>query len=194
MKTLLQKFFFITLLAITTINIGFAQKKIAIDKVEENGARMIGTEQYRIYLKRGGQAFMGLGVVIDTAGCQSYVLMLKIYEQNKKYTFEIGRKLLLKCENGDIITLENTVKRGPADYENAISQYGTFYYVNPAYKITKEEILAISQGNVTKIRVETDIDEFDNEIKKNKLSKNITLLYNTLQEVLAEKKDIYTDF
>lgn len=167
----------------------FAQ--ISVDKVEENGNRIIITDYSSLYTGWTNAASFRLGY-IHFEDVELYNLSLLLNEG--KMQIEEGRKLLLKFSDGSTMELSNSKQIGPADYEYRTSKYGTTYLVCPSYKISEDEIKRIIEGEVVKIRIENNIEFFDRDIKKNKLSKGLKNAYNAIQKKKLTNNGLYDGF
>lgn len=168
---------------------------LSVDKVENDGSRILISNEYSIYSKMGLTttyfAKFRLGC-ISTQDSILYQINLNISEG--KLQIEEGRKILFKFDDGSIMELSNIKRIGPTDYTYSVSQYGTTYYVHPTYSITEKQIQQIINGNVVKVRIEHDLDVVDKEIKKNKFSKHLKEAFNNISKALQKNKDIYSDF
>lgn len=95
---------------------------------------------------------------------------------------------------GSILELENKTEIGSIDYTFYSNQFGSGYYVYPIYHLSEVDLKKITNNNVIKIRIETDLDELDKKIKNRKLTDGIVKSLNLIKERLVIKKDVYTDF
>lgn len=167
-------------------------QQIYIDKVEEDGTRLI-CAQYV------GVGKMGYGTSVSLyCGTSGDVFLWYIslnipyYESHPQ--IDKGRFLLLKLKNGDIIELKNDTEVGPADYTYEVGKYSTIYHVRPSYDLTEDNIKAIIDNDVVKLRIETNLGQTDIEVNKNRFSKAIKTSYELIKERLTVKKDKYSDF
>ena len=95
------------------------------------------------------------------------------------------RKLLIKLDNGSTMELHNT-DDAYYDYQRGI--------VRPNYSLTIDEIKRIIEGQVVKIRIETDLDKIDKNIKKNRFSKGLKEAFEAIQKQKQTKNDLYEGF
>lgn len=169
----------------------FAQ--ISIDKVIEDGSRIIVSDYYNIYSERSSAAAACVEyIVLPKNNFEHYEISFALNEG--KMQFDEGRKLLLKFKDGSVMELSNTKVIGPTDYEYTASKYVTNYYTYPSYEVTEEQLKQIISGEVVKVRIENNIEYFDRKIKRNKFSKAIQKSYEAILSKKKVKNDIYTDF
>lgn len=169
-----------------------AFSQIAIDKVEEDGSRIIITGAQNIYTRLVNAAAIRVCFIKTSEDDHLYSIRLTLNEG--KMQFDKGRKLLLKFADDSIMELENTKEIGPADYEYSVTSAGTYYFTFPEYEVTEEDIEKIIEGQVVKIRVENNIGFFDRDIKKNKFSKALKKLYDAINAKKETKNDVYQNF
>ena len=174
---------------IVSVN-AFAQ--IRVDKVEDDGSRIIISNDHNIYTGWTNAASVSVIYVLTPSGEELYQIHLCFNEG--KMQFDIGRKLLLKFADDSVMEFSNITEIGPADYEYRVTDFGTSYYTYPDYLITEEEIQKIVNGNVIKIRVENNLEYFDRIIKKNKFSLAIRDSYQAIQSRKDVKNDVYEGF
>jgi len=168
---------------------GYSQK-ITYDKTDEEGSRVILTSEESIYTGWTNSAALNMGVVTYGKNNADSLLVIFLTLNEGILQFEKGRKLLLKCQNGDIIELQNTREIGAGDYKSNVTSSGT----SPQYSVTEEQIQKIIDGNIVKIRIETNTGELDRDIKKNKFSKAVANDYPFLKERLKKQKRITDGF
>ncbi len=186
-----MKKFLISAICIFASYSSFAQ--ISIDKVEEDGSRIIVSSEVNIYTEWTSAAAARVEyITIPQDDIEHYEIILTLNEG--KMQFDEGRKLLLKFKDGSVMELSNTEAIGPADYEYQVTDYGTNYYTYPSYIVTEEQLKQISSGEVVKVRIENNIEYFDREIKKNKFSKAIQKSYEAILSRKQVKNDVYSDF
>lgn len=169
----------------------FAQ--IHMDKVEEDGSRIIITSSKNIY--KGWLNAAAVCLVYATLPEQEYeTIELSLTLNEGKMQFDKGRKLLLKFNDGSIMELSNSEHIGPTDYTYAVTSEGTDYYTHPRYPITKEQITEIVRKEVVKIRIENNVGYFDREIKRNKFSDAIMTLYKAIYIRKQTNNNVYNNF
>lgn len=169
-------------------------QQIYIDKIEEDGTRVICTQYVGI-----GKMGFGTSVSLICAGEMDQNLFVWAIDLNIPYyeshpQIDEGRFLLIKLKNGEIIELKNNTKIGPADYTYEVREYSTIYNVSPSYYLTEDNIKAIIEKGVEKLRVETNLGQNDIEVNKNRFSKAIKTSYELIKERFTIKKDKYSDF
>lgn len=185
----MKKFLIFTLGLLFSTNL-FSQ--ISVDKVEEDGSRYIMSSYYNLYKGWDYAAGFRLSYVESPDDDSYYRITVSLNEG--KMQFDLGRKLLLKFKDNSILELKNVDEIGPADYEYDVTSSGTNYYTYPKYLITEEEIEKIINGEVIKIRIENNIEFFDREIKKNKFSKNLKIMYEAIKAKRETQNDVYQNF
>ena len=140
--------------------------QIQVDKVENDGSRIIITKNKNIYTEWTSAAAMSLAYIHTPSGEDIYQIALCLNEG--KMQFEKGRKLLVKFKDNTMMELVNCERIGPADYHVDMTQLGPDYYTYPKYIVSVEDLQKIINGEVVKIRIENDLEFFDRIIKKNK--------------------------
>lgn len=102
------------LLFLAFISITSAYAQINKDKVEEDGSRVILSDSKNLYRKMASAAGFYLAYVLDAQGNEEWSLEVKLNEG--KYQIAVGRKLLIKSDDGSVMELQNSKEIGPADY------------------------------------------------------------------------------
>ncbi len=185
----MRKLILIALLVLSSI--GASAQKIIMDKVESDGSRHIQTEYKTIYSKMFTAGAISLYCLANESDTTFYIsLMLN----ERKPEIDQGRKLLVKLDDGIILTLENIDKIGPLDYETRQVFNSVEYLVYPRYYVSLDDLMLMISKGVVKLRIETDLDNFDRDIIKAKMSDYLENSLSKIIEVLSIKKDIYSDF
>lgn len=167
--------------------------QIGMDKVEDDGRRFIMSETMSLYtgLTNGGSFFLGYSLFNNTD--EYYYLSLILNEG--KTDIDRGRKLLIKLKDGTSMELSNTKEIGPENYDLRTNVNGRlFYLTSPSYSISENELKRLIEGEAIKVRVETNVDFFDRDIKKNKLSKGLKTAYEAIQKKKITKNELYEGF
>lgn len=185
----MKKFLSIIVLVLSTI--GMNAQKVTIDKVEQDGSRHVVTKYTTIYSKMMSGGAVSLYCIADDVDTTLY-LSLMLNEQ--KIEIDEGRKLIIKLGDGTILTLENVKKIGPLDYETRTVYNSVEYLVFPRYYVSREDVIQMINKGVVKIRIETDLDNLDREIKTTKMSDALKTSLSNIDKALSIKKDIYSDF
>lgn len=185
MKKILSIMFYL----LVTANL-FSQ--IKIDKVEEDGSRIIISNNSNIYTGWTNAAAINLSYLLTASGLENYQITLCLNEG--KMQFEKGRKLLLKFKDNTMMELVNCERIGPADYQYQVTNIGTNYYTFPKFNVSEEELHKIINGEVVKIRIENDIEFFDRDIKKNKFSNGLKKAFDAINSRKTVKNDVYEGF
>ena len=188
---ILMKKFLICALCLLFAHNTFAQ--IHIDKVEEDGSRVIVSSSHNIYTGLTNAAAAALMYIsLPEQDHEQFEISITLNEG--KMQFDVGRKLLLKFSDDSVMELSNTKEIGIADYTYRVGNTGTDYYTNPTYLVSEEQLIKIISGEVVKIRIENNIEYFDRIIKKNKFSNAIKKSYDAIINKRQTKNDVYTNF
>ena len=161
--------------------------KLDVDKVDSDGTRTIWASYFNAYTEwstAGGMRVGAIEVTVDNMKVYQYVLGMALNEGG--VDINEGNKLLLKLENGEVVTLETQV--------NAMYKPTQNYMTYPIYDISEEQLLKLATNNVIKLRIETSSENLDKTIKGNKVSNGIKESVPVVKAALKEKKDIYSDF
>ena len=188
-KKRMRKIVFVFILVLSAI--GLNAQKIVLDKVESDGSRLLQTKYTTIYSKMVSGGALSL-CCVATESDTSFYLSLMLNEQ--KLEIEEGRKLVVKLSDGTILTLENTKKIGPLDYEIRQVYSSIEYLVYPMYYVSLDDLRLMIDKGVVKLRIETDMDNLDRDIKKTKMSDILATGLSNIEQALTVKKDIYSDF
>lgn len=157
-------------------------QKVVIDKVESDSSRFVATE----YMG-------GFSLWCNVESCDT-TWMLSFYLGEKR-EIDVGRKLLIKLSDDQIITLENVREIGPFDYDAKYWSGTMHYVVYPLYHVEKEDLLSIIRKGIIKIRVESNLDTHDYDKKVcEKTTKFLIEEYQNILALLQVKKDLYSDF
>lgn len=175
----MKKAFFVTILLFSSMCVH--AQKVIIDKVDSDGKRYIATE------------FRGFSLGCYVEGNDTTWVL--VYYLSEKREIDVGRKLLIKLSDEQVITLENKKQIGPLDFESDYYSGRMHYTVYPSYYISKKDLLSIIAKGMIKIRVETNIDTFDRKEKDCKrITESLSKEYKNIIELLQVKKTLYTDF
>lgn len=185
----MKKILLIALLALSAM--GAYAQKVVMDKVEPDGSRHILTKYTTIYSKMFSGGAAALYCIANESDTTFYISLM-LNEQ--KPEIDEGRKLLVKLSDETILTLENAKKIGPFDYETRQVYNSIEYLVYPMYYVSRDDIMQMINKGVVKLRIETDIDNLDRDIKKTKMSDILETSLSNIDDALTVKKDIYSDF
>ncbi len=185
----MRKVVLIVLLVLFTLSAN--AQKIIVDKVEVDGSRFLQTKYTTIYSKMVSGGALSL-CCIATESDTTFYLSLMLNEQ--KLEIDEGRKLIIKLGDGTILTLENSKKIGPLDYEIRQVFSSIEYLVYPMYYVSHDDLRLMIDNGVVKLRIETDMDNLDREIKPTKMADILATGLSNIEKALTVKKDIYSDF
>ena len=62
------------------------------------------------------------------------------------------------------------------------------------YYVSLDDLRLMIDKGVVKLRIETDMDNLDRDIKKTKMSDILATGLSNIEQALTVKKDIYSDF
>lgn len=166
-----------------------------LDKLyEEAGCRVVATTpQYERNGALDTGPIVGLWLSINayTDGATPQELCLHIiYSHNSGFAIPKNGTILLKLSDDTVIELHNMLET-----KETIDRTGTYY---AAYKmtqhrnrakmaITPEQIQAISEKGVIKIRTELENEYFDLNYRKPKFKNMLQKQYNLIEDTLATK-------
>ena len=160
----------------------FISAQVWHDKVEEDGSRtIIAKSEKSLYNYLLWNAQLGLTYHIDTNG-DAYLLYIR-FNEIEADNIDNGRKLLAKLNDDSVVELRVFGKT----WNNSDD-------IMYSYALTLSEIFMLINGEVTKIRVETNSGYFDRNIKKNRFSEGLKSAYDAIQQRLIIKNDIYNGF
>lgn len=114
---------------------------------------------------------------ISSSNVEYYLFCLNIDEGI--ITISNNSLIWFKCENGDIIKLEN---KKEVNLSNLDIHYIGSYGANPEYYATIEQIDSIAKGNINKIRIFTNEGFIDHKITNNKVSKQTIKFLEAIQK------------
>lgn len=152
---------------------------IMIDTNDDNG-RIIITKAERLYSKSGFHADYHISAATHD-GDTIYSLILEYKELIP--ILDKGKKLLLKLENGDIVVLTSDLDNYRKSYEPTL---------DVSYSISIDDLKKIASNEVVKVRIETNTEFLDREVKK--FNKNFSKLYEALFKRLKENQSIFDNF
>ncbi len=187
----MKKFFVLVILTSFSL-LSFSQSKgIFYDKTDD-GIRTIITDNENLYTKFGeGCDFYLVYAYKDDIGLYNLVLSLR---RTKTEQFDVGRKLLIKFDDGSTMELSNSNRIGRADYTYTVLSGGTLYYMKPCYQITQEQIETICSKNPIKIRIENNMEYYDRNIKSKKFSQGLKKQYDNIKYAMTIDNDIHEGF
>lgn len=110
----------------------------------------------------GGERYLTVGCsIIDNDTLFDVALSLSRYQE--RMTMAKGKRLLLKLDNDDVMTLQTSSDITQADNTFTVTTLmgatGTHFHIAPSYRITREQIEVLKEHKVKKIRIETEWEE-----------------------------------
>lgn len=182
----------LVLLSIIACSINCFAQEVYMDKAELDGSRFIRSKAFNMY--SAWMSAAGFCLIYQRTSSGSEFWSLEVTLNEGLHTIEVGRKMLIKTDSGDIFEFENNKYIGPADYEYSVTDLGTNYYLLPSYPITEEQIVKLCSSKVTKVRFETDSGTFDRDIKSKKFKKALSEMYESIVAAKSRKNTVYDGF
>ncbi len=176
-------------------------QNITVDKVNQNGSRIIGTDGYIVKTK-----FTDRNPLIyslksyATAKDSTFFYLCISISSMKSYTIPQNGILLIKTCKNDIIECKQLAKSYETEdilgtYIPLINQ--NIHISNAIYPISESDLLLVIKDGIKKVRLETEFQNIDCEYNSNKsmlLREKIEVMYNLLHDALKTKKDIRDGF
>ncbi len=195
----MKKFLILAVLAMVSLTAA-AQKnfipEIESDKVDtDHRTIIVNTANLRDGLTDRNPIQAKLSVMVRE---KSTRYNLAIY-MGSTYGFALpkGGFMLLRLGNGEVVELEQWLDETQSkDYTGTYNrQTGLRLHNNKGYYfIEREDLEAIAQHGVTKIRIEKISENVDVEYKKERWQPVVAGWLSVIDEALSQKKDIYSDF
>ena len=182
MKKICTLFFIL----LTCLSAFAGKPKIAYDKQETDGTRVVCTEYENMYMtwSNGGRMAVSASIAANSDSVY-YFLNLRLHEGD--ITLEKGRKLLIKFKSDEILEVQNQNPIGELDHEPGTD------FVYPFYLLSDDAIKKLSSTDeVVKIRIEHDGGYIDRDIKK--FNKKFIDHYGSLSERLQSSNSVYDGF
>lgn len=199
-----MKKLFAILCCLSVCGIMAGKSKIAYDKTSE-GVRVVETERTPHVFRMNGtptDCSVSLLCLKDIATQEKHyginIFIFSGTEDDDNRKIEKGSKLLLKLEDGDIIT---AIATSDASTKVELATQNIFGVLTNnvvstvvSYAIPKELLDKIMTSKVVKVRVETKLGQFDGNVYRNKFSECISDDYILISSVINNDKTIYDDF
>lgn len=186
-------------------SLGCGAQQIILDKQEANQERCIVTSSV-IFTRQKG--FLGSGAEFKIFMQLNRFKRNNIYideysicfpqVSTRRWSLDVGRKMLLKTQEDSVIELSNTIPMTEADDTYEIIGDYTFYTIHPLYGVSANQIKQIINGQIKKLRIETNAGAYD--LQPNDKSKfwNFSLVvkmcYDRIQKQLQYNNDIHNGF
>lgn len=166
--------------------------QVSVDKTEDDGSRLIISQNYNIYTGWTNAASANVAYVCYNDSTKSHFYFINLtLNEDLSSDLDKGRKLLIKLGDESIITLTTDL---PLDiFSSTRNSFGD-RLIHPQYSIDEATLKKIINGNATKLRIETNLGYLDRVIKKNKFSEALKKGYENIQKALKVKNDIYSGF
>ena len=172
---------------LTLFSLQIQAQKIRIDK-QDGDARKIITDAKKVTSTSG--AFMGTRSLSLALGVycapNDTIYLLEITHtctddmKDHKPTIEVGRKIILACDNDSVVILSNYNKIETYDYTFEVEKRHTQYTVAPLYEINKDNLLFLINNRVRNIRIEIDDSYYD--FYGDKFSATLKKEYETIKK------------
>lgn len=183
-------------LCVASVSSAMAQQaEIYIDKLyEDAGYRMVATTpQYERNGALDTGPVVGLGVseeVYTDNSIPRKICLYIMYSYSSGFAIPKGGTILLKLSDDSVIELQNVLETN--DTIDRIGKYYAAYkmtqHLNQAkVTITPEQIQAISEKGIIKIRTELENEYFDLNYRKPKFKNILRQQYDLIEATLATK-------
>lgn len=176
-------------------------QNITLDKVNQDGSRIIGTDGYIVKTKFTDRnpLIYSLKSYVTTEGSTIFYLCISISSM-KSYTIPQNGILLIKTCKDDVIEckqLDESYKTEDiiGTYIPLINQ--SIHVSNAIYPISESDLELVIKDGIKKVRLETEFQNIDSEYNSNKsilLKEKMEIMFNLLHNALKTKKDIRDDF
>lgn len=176
-------------------------QNITLDKVNQDGSRIIGTDGYIVKTKFTDRnpLIYSLKSYVTTEGSTIFYLCISISSM-KSYTIPQNGILLIKTCKDDVIEckqLDESYKTEDiiGTYIPLINQ--SIHVSNAIYPISESDLELVIKDGIKKVRLETEFQNIDSEYNSNKsilLKEKMETMFNLLHNALKTKKDIRDGF
>lgn len=176
-------------------------QNITLDKVNQDGSRIIGTDGYIVKTKFTDRnpLIYSLKSYVTTEGSTIFYLCISISSM-KSYTIPQNGILLIKTCKDDVIEckqLDESYKTEDiiGTYIPLINQ--SIHVSNAIYPISESDLELVIKDGIKKVRLETEFQNIDSEYNSNKsilLKEKMEIMFNLLHNALKTKKDIRDGF
>lgn len=176
-------------------------QNIIIDKVNQNGSRIIGTDGYIVKTKFTDRnpLIYSLKSYITAEDSTTFYLCISISSM-KSYTIPQNGILLIKTCKDDVIECKQLAKSYETKdivgtYVPSINQ--SIHVSNAIYPISESDLELVVKDGIKKVRLETEFQNIDSEYNSNKsilLKEKMEIMFNLLHSALKTKKDIRDGF
>lgn len=170
--------------------------ELVVDKVDADSRTLItNIANLRDGMTDRNPAQANLGVVI-LEDKVLYNLMI-VLPSLQGFALPKGGFMLVKLNNGEIIELEQSLDEVKSkDYVGTYNRHTGMRTHNNrgSYLVDRADLEAIAEHGVAKIRIEKINENVDVEYKKERWQPVVAGWLGVIDEALAQKKDIYSDF
>lgn len=187
-----------TILASAFSLLAFSQNaEIIVDKINSDGSRFIGTNSINCRAGMTDRHPMEFAVTRYSEGDKSALSIAVEFPSMHSFKIPKGGLLLIKLGDDSTIELHNTTPT--EDTQDIIGKYDTYtkmrtHRMHASYGVNPEQMERIINSTVKKIRVETAVETFDIEYKKDKVSSALRAQYLLVVQAAKNKKDLKSDF
>jgi len=182
---------------------GTRKLKIETDKQKEDGERYISTSiavyaHSRKFLDEKYEAFyLARFTSKDMSEDDALYLLSFHMSTNTRLNMDENSRLIVKLSDGEVLTFFLSGEVG--FFDNKANVYGssTWYNSRPSYKIKSSDVKKMIEGDVTKLRMETNLGyiDFDKEkYSKWLFSDVLKQCYDLIQEKAQKSNDLYEGF
>ena len=176
-------------------------QNITLDKVNQDGSRIISTDGYIVKTKFTDRnpLIYSLKSYVTTEGSTIFYLCISISSM-KSYTIPQNGILLIKTCKDDVIECKQLAESYKTEdiigtYIPLINQ--SIHVSNAIYPISESDLELVIKDGIKKVRLETEFQNIDSEYNSNKsilLKEKMETMFNLLHNALKTKKDIRDGF
>lgn len=176
-------------------------QNIILDKVNQDGSRIIGTDGYIVKTKFTDRTplIYSLKSYVTAEDSTFFYLCISISSM-KSYTIPQNGILLIKTCKDDVIECKQLAESYETEdilgtYIPLINQ--SIHVSNAIYPISESDLELVIKDGIKKVRLETEFQNIDSEYNSNKsilLKEKMETMFNLLHNALKTKKDIRDDF
>ena len=179
-------------LLITLLTMPISAQKIAYDKVEDNGLRLISSES-ETFRSFSDKVVLSLAVSATVKDENVDYFIDVTLKSSEPISAPANARMLIKTQKGTVLNLEGFSNQTVADNIGDVQSISgiivkTFTILLP-YKISEEDINTLRAEGVAKIRIELDGNKpYEKSWKKDKIGSFLGKAFDLLKNVAATDK------
>lgn len=189
---------FLLVIACAVASLVVAQNAtIIVDKVNDDGSRVIGTNTIMCRNGMADRHPMGFAVTRYSEGDRVALSIAIDLPSMSSFKISKGGMLLIKLADNSIIELHNETPT--ENTQDIVGKYDTYtklrtHTMHASYEVTTKQMEQIVNSEIKKIRLETAAETFDAEYKKDKVTPALRSQYQLVLRTAQQKKDLRSDF